>query len=79
MSTRYLEKLIDEFHKLPGIGRKSAARLAFHILDMNENEVEKFSEAMLNVKNSSKNVLSVATSVKTNYVIYAAMKLETEV
>ena len=50
MSTRYLEKLIDEFHKLPGIGRKSAARLAFHILDMNENEVEKFSEAMLNVK-----------------------------
>lgn len=50
MSTRYLEKLIDEFHKLPGIGRKSAARLAFHVLDMDENEVEKFSEAMLNVK-----------------------------
>ena len=50
MSTRYLEKLIDEFHKLPGIGRKSAARLAFHILDMDESDVEKFSSAMMNVK-----------------------------
>lgn len=50
MSTRYLEKLIDEFHKLPGIGRKTAARLAFHILDIDESEVEKFSSAMMNVK-----------------------------
>ncbi len=50
MSTRYLEKLIDEFHKLPGIGRKTAARLAFHVLDMEETEVERFSSAMLNVK-----------------------------
>lgn len=50
MSTRYLEKLIDEFHKLPGIGRKTAARLAFHVLDMEETEVERFSSAILNVK-----------------------------
>ena len=50
MSTRYLEKLIDEFHKLPGIGRKSAARLAFHVLDMEEEEVERFASAMINVK-----------------------------
>ena len=50
MSTRSLEKLIDEFHKLPGIGRKTAARLAFHVLDMDETEVERFASVMLDVK-----------------------------
>ena len=34
--------MIDEFNKLPGIGRKSATRLAFHILEMSEEQVEKF-------------------------------------
>ena len=46
MATKSLERLIDEFNKLPGIGRKSATRLAFHILEMSEEQVEKFSEAM---------------------------------
>ena len=50
MSTKYLETLIDEFHKLPGIGRKTAARLAFHILDTDETDVEKFASALINVK-----------------------------
>lgn len=50
MSTKYLETLIDEFHKLPGIGRKTAARLAFHILDTDEAEVEKFASALISVK-----------------------------
>lgn len=50
MSTKHLEKLIDEFHKLPGIGRKSAARLAFHVLDMDKKDVEAFSLAMTDVK-----------------------------
>lgn len=50
MSTRYLERLIDEFHKLPSIGKKTAARLAFHVLEMDEEDVEKFTTAMLDVK-----------------------------
>lgn len=50
MSTRYLEKLIDEFHKLPSIGKKTATRLAFHVLEMDDNEVERFATAMLDVK-----------------------------
>ncbi len=50
MATKSLERLIDEFNKLPGIGRKSATRLAFHILEMSEEQVEKFSEAMKEVK-----------------------------
>ena len=54
MATKSLERLIDEFNKLPGIGRKSATRLAFHILEMSEEQVEKFSEAMKEVKNTIK-------------------------
>ena len=54
MATKSLERLIDEFNKLPGIGRKSATRLAFHILDISEEQVEKFVEAMREVKKSIK-------------------------
>ena len=43
-------KLIDEFKRLPSIGQKSAQRLAFHILRMNQNDVERLASAMLEVK-----------------------------
>lgn len=64
MATKSLERLIDEFNKLPGIGRKSATRLAFHILEMSEEQVEKFSEAMKEVKRLLKNVQYVEIFVK---------------
>jgi recombination protein RecR len=43
-------KLIDEFKRLPGIGQKSAQRLAFHILRVPEADVERFVEALQEVK-----------------------------
>ena len=43
-------KLIDEFKRLPGIGQKSAQRLAFHVLRMSESEVERFVAALEEVK-----------------------------
>ncbi len=43
-------KLIDEFKRLPGIGQKSAQRLAFHVLRMTETDVDRFTEAMQEVK-----------------------------
>ena len=43
-------KLIDEFKRLPGIGQKSAQRLAFHVLRMPEADVERFVEALADVK-----------------------------
>lgn len=49
-----LARLIDEFAKLPGIGRKSAARLAFHILRMSNAEAEGFASAVVNAKRSIK-------------------------
>ncbi|MEZ5422703.1 MAG: recombination mediator RecR [Pyrinomonadaceae bacterium] len=43
-------KLIDEFKRLPGIGGKSAQRLAFYVLRQPQTEVEVFARALLEVK-----------------------------
>ncbi len=43
-------KLIDEFKRLPGIGHKTAQRLAFYIMRVPDAEVERFVEALLEVK-----------------------------
>jgi len=43
-------KLIDEFEKLPGIGHKTAQRLAFHILNMPENKAIAFANAIIDAK-----------------------------
>ncbi|GEL09147.1 recombination mediator RecR [Salisediminibacterium halotolerans] len=45
-----ISKLIEGFTKLPGIGPKTAARLAFYILDMNEDDVMDFAKALMNAK-----------------------------
>jgi recombination protein RecR len=53
MSLEYSEpvtKLIDEFRRLPGIGQKTAQRLAFHVLRMSEADVERFVGALEEVK-----------------------------
>ncbi|PKF45049.1 recombination protein RecR [Macrococcoides caseolyticum] len=45
-----ISKLIDSFMKLPGIGPKTASRLAFHVLDMKEDDVVGFAKALVDVK-----------------------------
>ena len=45
-----LENLIDKFAALPGIGRKSAQRLAFHVLGQSEEEVRSFADAIVSAK-----------------------------
>ena len=45
-----LENLIDKFASLPGIGRKSAQRLAFHVLSLPEEETTAFANAILEAK-----------------------------
>ena len=47
-----LQELIDEFNKLPGIGHKSAVRLAFHVMNMPEEKVQKFVNAINRAKTS---------------------------
>jgi len=45
-----LQALIEHFKKLPGVGVKTARRLAFAVLDMNAGEVKDFAEILLQVK-----------------------------
>jgi len=45
-----IAKLIDSFSRLPGIGPKTAARLAFHVLRMKEEDVIDFAKALVSVK-----------------------------
>ncbi|MGE4548592.1 MAG: recombination mediator RecR [Intestinibacillus sp.] len=45
-----VERLIEEFAKLPGIGQKTAQRLAFHILNLPQGEAERFADAIREAK-----------------------------
>ena len=47
-----LEKLVEQFARLPGIGGKSAQRLAFHVLGLPVEEAEEFAQAILDAKNN---------------------------
>lgn len=47
-----LEKLVEQFARLPGIGSKSAQRLAFHVLGLPESEAKEFADAILDAKHS---------------------------
>lgn len=48
-----ISKLISQLGKLPGIGNKSAQRLAFHILALSDSEVEEFAETLLQAKKNT--------------------------
>ena len=43
-------KLVNEFSKLPGVGKKTAQRYAYKVIDMSEAEAREFAEAILGVK-----------------------------
>jgi len=45
-----LEKLIEQFQSFPGVGRKSATRLAFKVLDFTEEKAQEFAEAIVEAK-----------------------------
>lgn len=45
-----ISRLIDEFAKLPGVGKKSAQRLAFYVINMDQSQAVNFAEAILDVK-----------------------------
>lgn len=49
-----IEKLIESFERLPSIGHKTAARLAFHMLDASEEETNSFIQSIQNAKQNLK-------------------------
>lgn len=49
-----IERVIEAFAKLPGIGKKTAERLAFHIIQENNSQVQEFLNAIVNAKRNLK-------------------------
>lgn len=45
-----IQKLINEFTRLPGVGKRTATRYAYKIIDMSEEDAEKLAQAITNVK-----------------------------
>lgn len=45
-----MERLVNEFSKLPSVGKKTAQRFAYHILTCSEQDVENFAEALVEAK-----------------------------
>ncbi len=50
-SSKLLENAVNEFTTLPGIGQKTALRLVLHLLNQPQTDVEKFSHALLRLRN----------------------------
>lgn len=53
-SSKLLENAVNELARLPGIGRKTALRLALHLIRQDVQQVELFSQAILNMRNDIK-------------------------
>lgn len=48
--SKYINQLMEQFSKLPGVGSKSAQRLALHIINMPTEHVERFAQVMIDAK-----------------------------
>ena len=53
MNSKAMRTLQESLMKLPGVGNKTATRLAYHIADMNAQDVENLAAAILNVKENT--------------------------
>lgn len=57
-----IDNLINQLSRLPGIGNKTAQRLAYHIIDLDESRVDQLAEAITNAKNSA-GICSICNNV----------------
>lgn len=56
-----IEKLIDSFSRLPGVGHKSAVKMAYSVLELSEEDVKDFSDSLKEVKNKIHHCLICGT------------------
>ncbi len=54
LTSENLERAIEELARLPGTGRKSAQRIAMHLLKQDEKQVRKLAQALIDLKTSIK-------------------------
>jgi len=53
-SLKPIDRLIESLAKLPSVGRKSAERMAYSLLENSDEDIQEFSDALLNIKQSIK-------------------------
>lgn len=91
-TSQAIEVLIEEFAKLPGIGKKTAQRLALHILREKNEDVERFAKALLDAKekvvycrecqnmtDNNANPCSICTSPKRNHQLLCIVESPSDV
>lgn len=64
---KLLENAVNEFSKLPGIGRKTALRLVLYLLRQDKNEVRNFSDSIVHLRNEIKYCKSCNNISDTEY------------
>lgn len=60
-TSKLLESAVDEFAKLPGIGKKTALRLVLHLLNQEKEDVTQFGETIIKLRNEIKHCKSCNT------------------
>jgi len=60
-TSKLLESAVDEFSKLPGIGKKTALRLVLHLLNQEKEDVNHFGETIIKLRNEIKHCLQCNT------------------
>ena len=75
-SSKLIQDAVEQFAKLPGIGRKSAMRLALHLLKMDKDEVRSFGEAFIDLRIRLTIVKNVTTFPIWTYVNYVLTLVE---
>lgn len=73
-----ISKLIDSYMRLPGIGAKTATRLAFYTIDMNKDDVTAFAKSLVAAKRICIIVPFVATLPMRIRVLFVAIKVATK-
>jgi recombination protein RecR len=58
LSSRLIEEAVNEFAKLPGVGKKTALRFVLHLLKKDKQEVEQFGSAFIRLRNELKYCIS---------------------
>ena len=67
-----LEKLVEQFARLPGIGGKSAQRLAFHVLNLPMEEAEAFAHAIVDANTCHQCIHAGANVLVAGSAVYKA-------
>lgn len=60
-TSKLLESAVDEFSKLPGVGKKTALRLVLHLLNQDKDDVINFGETIIKLRNEIKHCKSCNT------------------